>query len=207
MFVGLPEKLVHDRLNKHMIELQEEMQSQMRKQQSEINLLQVQVDMLREKNSRLSKEPKPTSRDVLSDVYLADRSKCFYYTGLPNNESFLWLLSLVENEVQKPAVKITSSKQLLLVLMKLKLDLQHIDLGYRFGIAASTVCRILKFWVPVLMKNLQAFLENSDKDAVLNSLLEQELNDSELAEYKLWPEKMLAKAVTFTNGLKATPKT
>lgn len=189
-----------------MIEIQEEMQKQMRNQQDEINVLQVQVDMLREKNAKLAKEPKPTSRDVLSEVYLTDKVRCYYYTGLPNNESFLWLLGLIENDVQKPSVKITSSKQLLLVMMKLKLDLQHIDLGYRFGIAASTVCRILKFWIPVLMKNIQSFLENPEKDAVLDSLLEQEINQTDYAEYKIWPEKILAKAVAYTNGLKATPK-
>lgn len=204
--LALPEGqyLLLQRLTEQGNRLQDEMRTQLRKQQSEINLLQVQVEMLREKNAKLAREPKHTSRDVMSDVYLADKSRCLYYTGLPSNEAFLWLLGQLENDVQKPAVKISASKQLLLVLMKLKLELQHIDLGYRFGVAASTICRILKVWVPVLVKNLTIFIDSTDKDEVLKSLIVEDTNNqADHIDNRLWPEKLLGKAASFLNGPKA----
>ncbi|KAF4527311.1 hypothetical protein B566_EDAN001086 [Ephemera danica] len=67
--------LLMQRLSEQNAQVQEEMRTELRKQQSEIKLLQVQVEMLREKNARLSKEPKHTPRDVMSEAFLLDKNQ------------------------------------------------------------------------------------------------------------------------------------
>ena len=52
-----------------------------------------------------------------------------FYTGLPNNELFLWVSSLLYEKIFKSS-KLTKEEHLLLVLMKLKLGLLHTDLRF-----------------------------------------------------------------------------
>ena len=57
--------------------------------------------------------------------------------------------------------------EFLLTLMKLRLGLLNQDLGDRFHISATTVCKILTTWVAFLSANLvPALLFNSPKEAV-----------------------------------------
>ena len=52
-----------------------------------------------------------------------------FYTGLPNSELFLWVLSLLDENIFKSS-KLSKEEHLLLVLMKLKLGLLHTDLAF-----------------------------------------------------------------------------
>ena len=61
-----------------------------------------------------------------------------FYTGLPNNELFLWVLSLLDEKIFKSS-KLSKEEHLLLVLMKLKLGLLHTDLAFRFGLELCNV--------------------------------------------------------------------
>lgn len=77
------------------------------------------------------------------------------YTGLPTKELFLTLYSLFENMNLNyfngwQVVRISKIDQLLLTLMKLKLNLLNDDLGLRFNISRETVSNIFKTWLLAL---------------------------------------------------------
>ena len=63
-----------------------------------------------------------------------------FHTGLPNNELFLWVLSILDEKIFKSS-KLSKEGLLLLVLMKLKLGLLHTDLAFCFGLELCDVSR------------------------------------------------------------------
>ncbi|XP_031333374.1 uncharacterized protein LOC116163533 [Photinus pyralis] len=74
------------------------------------------------------------------------------YTGLPTKDIFLTLFSLFENMKLNyfmgwQVVSVPKIDQLLLTLMKLKLNLLNADLALRFNISRETVANIFKTWL------------------------------------------------------------
>jgi DDE superfamily endonuclease/Helix-turn-helix of DDE superfamily endonuclease len=102
------------------------------------------------------------STTYMSCSMLCDK-ECKFFTGL----SLSVFHSLVSSMAPfaKPRMSVTSrrgldvSDQLLLVLMKLRLGVLHMDLAHRFGISCSSVSNMFAFWIPVMADKL--------KDAVI----------------------------------------
>ena len=92
-----------------------------------------------------------------------------YYTGLPNNELFLWVLSLLDEKIFKSS-KLSKEEHLLLVLMKLKLGLLHTDLAFRFGLELCDVSRIYSKWVKALSRAMKFLIIWPDRQALRKNL-------------------------------------
>ena len=86
-----------------------------------------------------------------------DKKLMNFYTGLPNNESFLWCLSLLDEKIFKSS-KLSKEKNLLLVLTKLKLGLLHNDLAFRFGLELCDERKIYSKWVKDLSRAIKLFI-------------------------------------------------
>uniref|UniRef100_A0A8C8CSX5 THAP-type domain-containing protein n=1 Tax=Oncorhynchus tshawytscha TaxID=74940 RepID=A0A8C8CSX5_ONCTS len=85
-----------------------------------------------------------------------DPEKVRFYTGLPNYfvfETVMWLLAPHMNGT-KNMVKLSMFQQLLLTLMRLRLDLKNQDLAYRFGVKVGTVTRTVLRMVNVMSTTL-----------------------------------------------------
>ena len=91
------------------------------------------------------------------------------YTGLPNNELFLWVLSLLDEKIFKSS-KLSKEEHLLLVLMKLKLGLLHTDLAFRFGLELCDVSRIYSKWVKALSRAMKFLITWPDRQALRKNL-------------------------------------
>ena len=82
-----------------------------------------------------------------------------YYTGLNSlelfNGTFEALLPALKND---PRFKIELKEQYLMTLMKLRLNLSNKDIGYRFGVSPSTVCRYIDKFVNVMFVRLPPVL-------------------------------------------------
>ena len=69
-----------------------------------------------------------------------------YYTGLPNFETLTLVFDLAQkvmpNSKEHGNRKLTNFDEFLLVMIKLRLNLQNKDLGYRFKISKSSVTQI-----------------------------------------------------------------
>lgn len=84
-----------------------------------------------------------------------DAEKVKFYTGLPNFfvlETVMWLLAPHMDGMKN--VKLSKFQQLLLTLMRLRLDLRNQDLAYRFGVKVSTVTRTVHQMVSIMSSTL-----------------------------------------------------
>ncbi|XP_036397102.1 uncharacterized protein LOC118786143 [Megalops cyprinoides] len=108
----------------------------------------------------LKKENKALRESVekmsLTEVSLRnDPAKVTFYTGLPNYfvfETVMWLLS--PHMKGDKSVKLSKFQQLLLTLMRLRLDLKNQDLAYRFGVQVATVTRTVHSVVNIMSTTL-----------------------------------------------------
>lgn len=84
-----------------------------------------------------------------------DAEKVKFYTGLPNYfvlETVMWLLAPHMDGMKN--VKLSKFQQLLLTLMRLRLDLRNQDLAYRFGVKIGTVTRTVHRMVNIMSSTL-----------------------------------------------------
>ncbi|XP_034550649.1 uncharacterized protein LOC117820818 [Notolabrus celidotus] len=84
-----------------------------------------------------------------------DAEKVKFYTGLPNFfvlETVMWLLAPHMEGMKN--VKLSKFQQLLLTLMRLRLDLRNQDLAYRFGVKVSMVTRTVHQMVNIMSSTL-----------------------------------------------------
>ncbi|XP_042349983.1 uncharacterized protein LOC121948649 [Plectropomus leopardus] len=84
-----------------------------------------------------------------------DAEKVKFYTGLPNYfvlETVMWLLAPHMDGMK--TVKLSKFQQLLLTLMRLRLDLRNQDLAYRFGVKVGTVTRTVHQMVNIMSSTL-----------------------------------------------------
>lgn len=95
------------------------------------------------------------------------------YTGIPTKDIFVSLFKLFENLELKyfrqwQVVNVQKIDQLLLTLMKLKLNLLNDDLAFRFKISRETVSNIFKTWLfalhEILFKLLMAEIPSRHKN-------------------------------------------
>ena len=111
---------------------------------------------LRLSRGRFIKEPKELTEENLQ----MDDTKVKFYTGLP---SFCILKIIFE--FISPYIKehhrssLSNFHQFLMVQMKLRLNLFDQDLAYRFGVAQSTVSKIMKKWVNVMYVHLKPLVQ------------------------------------------------
>lgn len=84
-----------------------------------------------------------------------DPEKVRFYTGLPNYFVFeTVMLLLIPHMKGDKNVKLSKFQQLLLTLMRLKLDLRNQDLAYRFGVKVATVARTVHRIIHIMFTTL-----------------------------------------------------
>ncbi|XP_015234369.1 PREDICTED: uncharacterized protein LOC107087349 [Cyprinodon variegatus] len=84
-----------------------------------------------------------------------DAEKVKFYTGLPNYfvlETVMWLLAPHMDAMK--TIRLSKFQQLLLTLMRLRLDLRNQDLAYRFGVKVGTVARTVHRMVNIMASTL-----------------------------------------------------
>ncbi|PWA15596.1 hypothetical protein CCH79_00018474 [Gambusia affinis] len=89
------------------------------------------------------------------NAFRNDAEKVKFYTGLPNYfvlETVMWLLAPHMDGMKN--TKLSKFQQLLLTLMRLRLDLRNQDLGYRFGVKVGTVAKTVHRMVNIMSSTL-----------------------------------------------------
>ncbi|XP_065890039.1 uncharacterized protein [Dysidea avara] len=106
-----------------------------------------------------------TEKGVQVDLFLTAESlehndrKVKYYTGLPNFATLKLVFDVVTSGLNMSRGVLTTFQEIFMVLMKLRLDLEEVDLAYRFGISQPTVSRIFRKWIDIMAKRLHPFIQ------------------------------------------------
>ncbi|KAF7709366.1 uncharacterized protein LOC124383076 [Silurus meridionalis] len=114
---------------------------------------EAKVNALRKENMKLKESIEKMSLNEAS--FKNDPEKVQFYTGLPNYfvfETVMWLL--VPHMKGDKNAKLSVFQQLLLTLMRLRLDLRNQDLAYRFGVKVPTVTRTVHRIIDIMFTTL-----------------------------------------------------
>lgn len=116
-------------------------------------IYEAKVNALRKENMKLKESLEKMSLTEAS--FKNDPEKVQFYTGLPNYfvfETVMWLL--VPHMKGDKNAKLSNFQQILLTLMRLRLDLRNQDLAYRFGVKVSTVTRTVHRIINIMFTTL-----------------------------------------------------
>ncbi|KAK5638749.1 hypothetical protein RI129_013044 [Pyrocoelia pectoralis] len=121
---------------------------------------------LRECNRELYElRAKVNQLQFTQEYFVNSDQNTLYYTGLPTYQHLQCLYELVESDIViTHSSKLSKFQQLILVLIKLRLNLPFIDLGNRFSCSRTTVSRIFFSILEILYDKLQSFIIWPDRD-------------------------------------------
>ena len=88
-----------------------------------------------------------------------------FYTGLPSNACFCWLLQYVTDVVPKSKL-LEYSDMFLLTLMKIRLNPPQKDLTYRFGISESSLTTYIHSAIPALAKKMTFLIHWHEREKI-----------------------------------------
>lgn len=140
----------------------------------DISLLQMQLEETREENRKLYHTAKKLKQDV-ADCLLNEASfedddeKVLYYTGLSTWELLEKLLTYIKLYLKQHS-SLSPFQQLLVTLMRLRLNLSGQDLGYRFKVHASTISRTFEFVVGLLYAKLKPLIIWPTRDVLKKTM-------------------------------------
>ena len=87
-----------------------------------------------------------SSRIIMRD----DNAKVSFYTGLPTYEVLEATFIHVSPSVKCRTEYLSLFQEMTMVLMKLRLNVPHLDLAYRFGVSQATVSRTFAHWLFIM---------------------------------------------------------
>ena len=143
-------------------------------ERKQIPRLNDEIKQLKEENAVLSQGNKHLKEEfgtllLTEESFGKEDEKVLYYTGLSSWELFSKLYAYV-----KPYLKQYSSlspfQQLLMALMRLRLNLSGQDLAYRFRVHQSTVSRNFEFVVQLLYSKLKPLIIWPDRDLLRKTM-------------------------------------
>ena len=107
---------------------------------------------------------------VSASFLMGDDSKTKFYTGLSTWELFLHVFSLLSASITRSRTKLTLEDELVVTLMKLRLNSPFQDFAYRWGISISTVTRIFNKWIDVMNKKMKFLIMWPFKDILRQNM-------------------------------------
>ena len=121
-------------------------------------MIQMEIEELISKIAVLEDKLQYASSRLTFEAIRENNRQVCHFTGLPTAMDFTALLHLCEKVKVNYYLgwKVESIKleeQLLMTLMKLRLNPKHIDLAQRFGTSEQTVTNITVTWITVLHKS------------------------------------------------------
>lgn len=140
-------------------------------------VLEVENDMLRKENEKLKEQLAKQKQTFSFSQISSDSDKVKYFTGLPDAATVLFLEALLSKFELKYHSDWTVQllplvDQLLLTLMKLRLNCGHLDLATRFNCSKATVTNIFLTIVSALYDILYVgMLENNIPSTAKNQAL------------------------------------
>lgn len=112
------------------------------------------------------------------EEFAKSEAKTKFYTGLPNFLVLSQVFNLCEPWIsQTNRSALTKFEQLILALMRLKLNLSLQDLAYRFGISTATASRVFNKLISILHLRLQFLIEWPERE-ILRATMPMDFRNS-----------------------------
>ena len=93
----------------------------------------------------------PEKSEVFTEQYFeGNDEKVQFYTGLPSFEVLKKTFSFVSPRVNRRSLLLTKFQEFVLLLIKLRLNVPHQDLAYRFNVLRTIVTRVLATWLAII---------------------------------------------------------
>ena len=96
-----------------------------------------------------------------------------FYTGLPSWDMYMLIFNFTASyipRIRKSRSKLTLLDELLMVLMRLRLNLLITDLSYRFEISNSTVTSVFHQWIEILYLRLKFLVMWPSRDILQHNI-------------------------------------
>lgn len=150
------------------------MDEEIAKREDEVSDLRTQLEVTKEEYKKLHQTTKKLKQQVdeclLNEAsFENDDCKVLYYTGLSTWELLQKLFTYVKPHLKQHS-SLSPFQQLLVTLMRLRLNLSGMDLGYRFAVHASTISRTFEFVIGVLYAKLKPLIIWPDRDALKKTM-------------------------------------
>ena len=107
----------------------------------------------------------PFSEQDLKD----DDKKVNFYTGLPTFSMLDVIVKFVSYGIPLMG-KLSPFQEVLLVLMKLRLNLEEQDLAYRFCVSQSTVSNVFRKWIYTMAEQLSFLIHWPSREQMMTSM-------------------------------------
>ena len=138
------------------------------------NLTLVQLETLEKECDKMTRDCTILKQKIKAIHYQEaafkeNDNKVQFYTGLPNWDVFSALLCYVQSSLL-PGSLLSPFQQLLMVLMRLRLNLSLQDLAYRFDVHKSTICRVFAYTIDVLFIKLKPVIIWPERDVLLKTM-------------------------------------
>lgn len=131
-----------------------------------VQAMQEDIQRLLSENSELKLK---LSRAEYNEAFFKTDDNVKYYTGLPDFSTLQILYSHIEEHLSA-ANKITKFQQLVLCLMRLRLNVSHMDLAHKFGTTSSTSSRIFLNVLDVLYSRISPLIVWPDREQLRESM-------------------------------------
>lgn len=136
-------------------------------------------------------------------------AKTQFYTGVPNFLLLMHLFNFVHPHIKSSCRNaLTQFQELLLTLIRIKLNLPLQDIAYRFNISVSTASRIFDRWIDVLCTRLKFLIHWPDREELqrtMPSIFQQNFGNKVAAIIDCFevfldrPSSLIARAMTWSS--------
>ena len=135
------------------------------------NCKQLQEECKKLKQSNAESESKAAQFCLSEESFRDNNAKVKYYTGLPNFATLMALFNFLSPSVEIGNRSVLSAfQQMIVVLMKLRLNLGDQDIAYRFGVNQSTILRCFNKWIDVMYIRLKPLIKWPGRDELMKTM-------------------------------------
>ena len=96
--------------------------------------------------------------------------KVRFYTGLAEARTLQILFEHVSPYVLRKSQSLTKFQELVMLLIKVRLNVPFQDLAYRFGVSVSTVSRTFSTWIGVMDSRLTRLIYWPERQELWNTM-------------------------------------
>ena len=135
----------------------------------ELETTQDQLDMVTKELEKTHKELYASRLD--EDGFKDNHEKVCYYTGLPKWELLYVMFTFLKPHLSTASRKVlTPFQQVLMTMMRLRLNLSGQDLAYRFSVHSSTISRTFINVINIMYASLKPLILWPDRDILRQTM-------------------------------------